>query len=131
MGVRSESSSDRGIVTTVPGVPAFQTAHGDYDGTFALPVLRLGVYVPTGNGAVFIPAVQVRYNWQHFDGYEESGSSVNLDVGDRTLQALEERFEIGMQKSIAGAPGESLTLHANAGVVLYQRVGDRGARQIA
>ncbi len=124
-GGHSDSSSDRGIRIGTPGGVTFETARGNYDGTFLLPALALGAYLPLGNGAVLLPAAQVRYNWQHFDGYEESGSPVNLKVGDRELQSVEERIELGIQKSIGMQSGGSLTLHASLGGVFYQRTGDR------
>ena len=124
-GGRSNSESDRQFVTTDPAVPPAQTAHADYDGSFFLPVLRGGAYLPIGNGIVLVPAAQVRYNWQHLDGYTERGSSVNLGVGDRTLQSFEERLELGIRTSLGLSSGSLLALHANIGAVFYQRTGDR------
>lgn len=115
----SDTHSERGLVTNLPGVPTFQTARADYDGAFAMPSVRVSTYIPMINGAVFVAAAEGRYIWQRLDGYSERGSSVDLTIDDRTLHSFEERFSVGVHQSLAG-----ITWHANAGVVLYQRVGD-------
>ena len=121
----SESSSERSIVSTVPGVPTFQTARADYDSTYVLPVLRFGAHIPVGNGAVFVPAAQIRYNWQHFDAYEERGSAVDLAIGEREVESLEERIELGLEQTVELSSGEVLKIHGNVGAYLYHRTGDR------
>ena len=121
----SDSNSERQMVVFLPGAVRFETAQADYESAFFMPALRFGANIPVGNGAILVPAAQVRYILQHFDGYQESGSSANLTVGDRTLQSFEERFELGIRQTIGLEAGQNLTVHANAGVSLYQRVGDR------
>lgn len=121
----SESSSARGIVSTVAGVPTFQTARADYDSTYLLPLLRFGAHIPVGDGTVFVPAAQARYHWQRFDGYEESGSAANLAIGERDVESFEERIELGIEQTIGLNSGEVLKLHGNVGGFLYHRTGDR------
>jgi outer membrane autotransporter protein len=124
-GGHAQSQSDREFVTTAPGVPAFQTAHATYDSTYLLPALRLAAYVPLGNGAVLIPAAQARYIWQHFESYDERGSSANLHVGDRDLENVEERLELGVRQTFGLTATQLLTWRASAGFAFYQRIGDR------
>jgi len=42
------------------------------------------------------PAARVRYLAAGYGGYAESGSTVNLAVGSRTTQNLEERGELAL-----------------------------------
>jgi outer membrane autotransporter protein len=100
----------------------FETERASYDGDFVLPSLKAGVLIPLGLGAVFVPSAEVRYIYQHLDGYTETGGTANLTVGARDMHALEERLELALHQTL-DAGGTPVSWHAAAGLSLYQRIG--------
>jgi outer membrane autotransporter protein len=89
------------------------------------PALRLAAEIPPINGAVLTPSAEVRYLWQCFDAYAEHGSFVDLAVAERDLHAFEQRFQMGVRQAFDLGAGQSFSWYAHAGLVLYQRAGDR------
>lgn len=57
------------------------------------------------------------------DGYTETGSSANLTLGRRTVQDIEERFDLTLRQTIALANAHALTAEARLGALAFQRIG--------
>lgn len=55
------------------------------------------------------------------DGYTETGSSANLTLGRRTVQDIEERFDLTLRQTIALANAHALTAEARLGALAFQR----------
>ena len=102
----------------------FETASASYDGWFVNPSLALGHRFAFDHGVTVTPALKVRYVAAQFDGYTETGSSANLTVGDRNMQAFEERAEITLANTHAFNNGSRLGIRVTGGVLAQQRTGD-------
>ena len=57
------------------------------------------------------------------DGYTETGSLANLTVGHRTINDLEERFDLTLAEVHSVAPGRTIETRARFGGLSYQRLG--------
>jgi hypothetical protein len=80
--------------------------------------------VDDANGVVLTPAAKLRYLADWSDGYAETGSSSDMNVGDRFADAFEGRIEIAARRSFATDTG-TITLAGHAGLV--GTTGDAGA----
>jgi hypothetical protein len=100
-----------------------ETASASYDSRFVSPEITVGMDVDGANGVVLTPAAKLRYLADWSDGYAETGSSSNMNVGDRFSDAFEGRIEIAARKTVAMAAG-NVTFRGHAGLVAT--TGDAG-----
>ena len=103
---------------------ALDTASASYDGSFVNPSLALGHRFALDRFVTVTPVLKVRYVAAQFDGYTETGSSANLTVGDRTMQAFEERAEVTLANTRTLDNGSRLGVRMTGGVLAQQRTGD-------
>ncbi|MDO8977615.1 MAG: autotransporter domain-containing protein [Afipia sp.] len=108
----------------IGGGLALETASASYDGWFVNPSLALGHRFAFDHGVTITPALKVRYVAAQFDGYTETGSSANLTVGDRNMQAFEERAEMTLANTHTFGNGSRLGVRVTGGVLAQQRTGD-------
>jgi autotransporter-like protein len=97
-----------------------QTASAAYDGWFINPNLALGHRFAIGPGLTLTPAFKARYVAAYFDGYTETGSSANLTIGGRDVQAAEERAEATLAY-VRNIGANRLTLRVTGGALAQQR----------
>ena len=100
-----------------------ETARADYDGWFLNPSATIGHRFDLGDGFSVTPALKMRYVAAHFGGYTESGSTTNLTVGARDVQALEERAELTAATVKTFGSGR-FTYRMTGGALTQQRMGD-------
>lgn len=114
---------DNKSTRNIGGGLALQTARADYTGWFLNPSATIGHRFGLGNGVSVTPALKLRYVATHFGGYTETGSTANLTVGARDVQALEERAELtaAMVKQFGAS---RLTYRITGGALAQQRTGD-------
>ncbi len=113
----------------IGGGLAFETARASYGGWFIDPALAFGHRFALDNGNSITPALKLRYIAARFEGYSESGSSANLSVAGRTVQAFEERADMTFAR--VGRIGDSrLTVRLSGGAVAQQLVGDSAVNVI-
>ncbi|MDB5600863.1 MAG: autotransporter protein [Xanthobacteraceae bacterium] len=119
IGGHLDNSSKRNI----GGGLLLETARADYDGWFLNPSAAIGHRFGLGQGFSVTPALKVRYVAAYFDGYSESGSTANLTVGARDVQALEERAELTL--ATVKTFGENrVTYRVTGGALAQQRAGN-------
>ena len=115
------NSSERTVANNlVPG--GLETATASYNGWFVSPELAYGVRMPLANNIMLTPAARLRYVAGFFDGYSETGSAQNLTVASRTVQNVEERFELALSRIDAVKQG-LLKTTATFGVLGMERLG--------
>ncbi|MGL4557789.1 MAG: autotransporter outer membrane beta-barrel domain-containing protein, partial [Afipia sp.] len=108
----------------IGGGLALETASASYDGWFVNPSLALGHRFAFDNGYTITPALKVRYVAAQFGGYTETGSSANLTIGDRNMQAVEERAEVTLANTHTFGNGSRLGVRVTGGMLAQQRTGD-------
>ncbi len=113
----------------IGGGLAFETASASYNGWFINPALTLGHSFVFDRGFSITPALKARYVAAHFDGYTETGSTTNLAVAGRDVQAFEERAEVTFA-SVQHWDASRLIFRATGGVVAQQRTGDSAVNVI-
>lgn len=114
---------DNKSTRNIGGGLALQTARADYNGWFVNPSATIGRRFGLANGVSVTPALKLRYVATHFSGYTETGSTANLTVGARDVQALEERAELtAAAVKLFGA--NRLTYRITGGALAQQRTGD-------
>lgn len=118
IGGKLDNNSRRNI----GGGLAFETARANYGGWFVDPTLALGHRFAAPDGGSISPVLKLRYVGARFDGYSESGSSANLGVAGRVMQAFEERAELAYAKARLLGDGQ-LTLRVSAGALAQQLAG--------
>lgn len=99
-----------------------ETATADYNGYFVSPEIAYGIRIPLAGNATLTPTGRIRYLAGHLNGYAETGSSANLTVNGRTVQNLEERFELVLSHLDPLAHGW-LKTSATLGVLAQERLG--------
>lgn len=99
-----------------------ETASASYAGWFLNPSAAIGRRFGLGHGFSLTPALKLRYVSAFFDGYTESGSTANLTVGARNVQALEERVELTLAK-VGTLAGHRTTYRVTGGALSQQRLG--------
>lgn len=102
----------------------YDYAAGKYSGWFISPEIAYGIQHSLGYKLTLTPTARVRYLAAGFGGYQESGSSTNLSVADRTSHNFEERAEFTLTHTTNATPSERLQLRGTAGLVALQRLGD-------
>lgn len=112
----------------VPG--GYEYAAGKYNGWFISPEVAYGLKQSLGNNLTLTPSARVRYLAAGFGGYDESGSSTNLNVASRTSHNFEERGELKLTHTTNATPTEQLQLSGTAGLIALQRVGDSNVNTI-
>ncbi|MBN9603389.1 MAG: autotransporter outer membrane beta-barrel domain-containing protein [Afipia felis] len=120
IGGRLDTKSTRNL----GGGLAFETARASYDGWFVNPAVMLGHRFALANGYTLTPALKLRYVAAGFGGYTETGSSANLVVGARDLQAFEERAELTLANASLLDNGSRIGVRLNGGLLAQQRSGD-------
>ena len=75
-------------------------ANGSYNSWFIAPEVGIGVDISHGD-IIYTPSARLRYAMQGIDGYTESGSSANAQVGSRSLGMLEVNAEIAAAKPVS------------------------------
>ena len=99
------------------------TATASYGAWFVSPELAYGLRVPLDNKVTLTPTARLRYVAGFFDGYSESGSAQNLSVSARTVQDLEERFELAFSRSDRVPTDAWLKTTVTVGVLGLERLG--------
>lgn len=123
LGGGSSNNVKRTITNNlVPG--GYEYAAGKYSGWFISPEIAYGIQQSLGYNLTLTPTARVRYLAAGFGGYQESGSSTNLTVADRTSHNFEERGELTLTHTTNATPAERLQLSGTVGLVALQRLGD-------
>jgi len=115
------NSSDRLVANNLVA-GGLETAKASYNGWFVSPELAYGVRMPMAGNVVMTPTARLRYLAGFFNGYSETGSAQNLTVASRTVQNLEERFELAFSQTNLLRQGV-LTSTATVGVLAQERLG--------
>lgn len=116
-------SLDNKSKRNIGGGLAWETASASYGGWFVNPALTLGHRFALADNLTLTPALKLRYVAAHFDGYTESGSTTNLTVAGRNVQALEERAELTLA-SVQNWNGNRIIVRNTVGALAQQRTGD-------
>ncbi len=101
-----------------------ETASAKYDGWFISPEFAYGVRMPVAANLTLTPTARVRYLAAEFDGYQETGSTTNLNVASRTSHNFEERAEVTLTKTSDPLPTQRMQISGTVGLLALQRVGD-------
>jgi outer membrane autotransporter protein len=120
---------DNDAKRNIGGGPAFQTASASYGGWFINPLVTLGHAFALDNGLTLTPAFKVRYVAAHFDGYAETGSTANLTVAGRDMQAFEERAELTLA-NVQYWNDNRITWRMTGGALARQHTGDANVNAI-
>ena len=120
-GGQARNSSSR---TVTNNLAPLETATAKYDGTFISPDVAYGWHLPFDGGYEMTPTARLRYVAGFFDGYSEAGSAQNLTVGGRTIQDIEERFELDFTKTTAVGSHNTLKTGLHVGAIALERIGD-------
>lgn len=121
----SSAEGRREIASNMRGFRDYEPANSDTDGWIVAPTAGLGWRVPLVEGGIMVPALKVRGQLAHLNGYGESGSTANARVEARDLDDVEERLELGFYQTIPATEWGATSVHARIGVSELERVGDR------
>jgi outer membrane autotransporter protein len=119
----ARNSSSRTVANNL-APNGLEIATAKYDGVFISPDVAYGWHLPLEQGFEVTPTARLRYVAGFFDGYSEVGSAQNLSVGGRTLQDIEERFELNVTKITAVGWHDTLKTGLHVGAIGLERVGD-------
>jgi hypothetical protein len=125
IGGRLDNDTKRNI----GGGLALETALSSYSGWFVNPLITVGHSFLLGGGVTLTPAVKARYVATHFEGYTETGSTVNLTVAGRDVQIFEERAELTLA-SVQYWNANRITFRMTGGVLAQQRAGDAAVNAV-
>jgi len=125
-GGNMTNSSNRTVADNINGL---QTANANYNGWFVSPELATGIHIPQGTNIVMTPAARLRYLAAGLDSYSETGSAQNLAVASRTMQDIEERFEVAFERIDPLKVG-ILKSTATVGVLGQERLGSTAINTI-
>ncbi|MCM5557110.1 autotransporter domain-containing protein [Pleomorphomonas sp. JP5] len=101
-----------------------ETARGSYDGWFVSPEIALSRAYVLSEGWTLTPRGSVRYTYGSFEGYSETGSTMNLTYDDRSAQALQGVFELKLSKEHRFDNGKSATVSFSAAALDTYNLGD-------
>ncbi len=101
-----------------------ETASGDYNGWFVSPEVALSRAYALSGGWTLTPRGSVRYTYGSFEGYTETGSTMNLSYDDRSTQAVEGAFELKLSKAHRLESGKVATLSVSAAALDTYNLGD-------
>ncbi|MCM5555293.1 autotransporter domain-containing protein [Pleomorphomonas sp. NRK KF1] len=101
-----------------------ETARGSYDGWFVSPEIALSRAYALSGGWTLTPRGSVRYTYGSFQGYTETGSTMNLSYDDRSTQAVEGAFELKISKAHRLESGKVATLSVTAAALDTYNLGD-------
>lgn len=101
-----------------------EVAKGKYDGWFVTPELSLSRAYEISPEWTMTPKGTVRYTRAAFDGYSESGSSMNLSYDDRTAEAVQGAFELKLTTEREALPGRMARLSFSGAVLDTYNMGD-------
>jgi uncharacterized protein with beta-barrel porin domain len=121
----SSTDGKRLIASNMRGFRTSEAAASDYDGWIVSPKIGIGMAVPLIDGAVMVPAVKVRGQLQHIDGYAEDGSTADARISSREIDDIEERLELGFYQHILDELAGDMSVHARIGGSVLERLGDR------
>jgi outer membrane autotransporter protein len=100
-----------------------------YTSRWVSPQATVGMNVDLGEGWTAIPAVHLRYAWQSVKGYSETGGGdANAQVGQRTVQMVESRPELGVRKTLQFSSVGPLTVEGRVGGLYRSALGDNTVR---
>ncbi len=122
LGGHSSNTTQRLMVNNL-APSGFETAAAKYDGWFVSPEIAYGIQQPAGQNLTMTPVARVRYLAANFGGYQETGSTTNLTVADRTSHQFEERGEFTLTHTTQVTPAEQFQLSGTAGILAIERVG--------
>ena len=74
-------------------------ALASYDSWFIAPEVGVAMDFDMGD-VVYTPSARVRYSMQDIDGYTETGSASNADVGSRFIGLIEANVEMAATKRL-------------------------------
>ena len=103
-----------------------ETARGSYDGWFVSPELALSRAYALSDGWTLTPRGSVRYTYGSFEGYGETGSSLDITYDDRSTQAVESAFELKLSKAHRFESGKVATVSVTAAALDTYNLGDTG-----
>jgi hypothetical protein len=129
----SRNDSERWINNNL--VPnGIEIAKASYDGWFVSPEATFGWRLPLAGWAAppapflsslaVVPSAKVRYLAAWYDDYTETGSTANLTVDARSLQAFEGRLQLALTNAVVLPWGTLLRADIRVGAIGFARVGD-------
>lgn len=92
-----------------------ESAKADYDGAFVSPAAEIGTAFDMGGGYL-IPSFRARYAGLFLDNYRERGSTANMDIDSRRVDAGELRGQLAFALTAIETGGGSLELTFRTGV---------------
>jgi len=75
-------------------------ANANYDSWFITPELNASMVLATGNGVTYTPSAGIRYTMASIDGFTETGSAANAEVGSRDIGLIEANVEMAATKQV-------------------------------
>jgi len=122
----SRNSVNRAINNNL-AVNGQETATGSFNGWYVSPEATFGHRWVLGQlaGASYTltPSLRLRYLYGAYGGYTETGTAAPLTVGSQSTNALEERGEVKLTRSISFTPNDMLSTSLSAGLLGTQRLG--------
>jgi hypothetical protein len=115
LGGGADNTSERRVVT--PG--GVETATADFGSWFLSPSIGLAAPVLSTDQGELKVTGRLSYVGGNADGYSETGSSLNLVVGEQSISLLDARF--GLAGEYHTGPG--VTLSGNAGLFAQSNFG--------
>jgi hypothetical protein len=118
----SANSSLRGNINNNLVAGGIETATANFGGWFFSPEAVAGNRFQLTPEWMLTPAARLRYLAAGFDGYTESGSTADMTVGSRFTQALEQRGELTLTRTLTSNLGR-FQIGSTLGLIGQERVG--------
>ncbi len=129
VGVVTVDASLVGGVSTHAGKRQFvaggtlETATGSFTSTFLAPSLGVSIPVLSGDLGQLSVRAAATYVGGFTSAYTETGSSMNLSVGQQTISLLDLRLGLEARHDVEAGEGRAITLTAKAGVSAQSNFG--------